>query len=782
MKLALSLLCGMTGGTALANTVDFLPDNTPVGATGKVIMIENKLQLRVDVLAPELFRLRYAIGGKWGESGLNRYGFLKKDYKPVEVEFEQSETAVTFKTSAACLSITLPGGGVTLTRADGTVLTTSAEPPVVAKGYSISFKLADGERIYGLGDTSRENIMRRGGAYEIWVKNVNSYIPIPMAFSSKDWGILMNTTWRNFIDVGKAKPDVMTFSAPQSGADFYIFAGKGMPALLDTYTTLTGRPKLLPIWAYGLTYVCNENVDAFWMMDEALKYRDDQVPCDTIGLEPGWMSKNYDSSTKKEWHPQRFPIPKWAPKGSTTFFGALQRKHFKLSLWLCCDYDLTEYEEWQLKGAVPILPKAAPAAPVLNKDAFEQDEHLEAKKATDDPNDPKDSKAAEPPELPEAWFDHLAKFAQQGASAFKLDGAYQVIEHPKRIYANGMNDEQMHNLYPLMYDRQMSHGYEDVMKKRSMIYSASGYAGIQQFVASWAGDTGGGPKPLASMLNLGLSGHSNHSCDMDICSNEGIHFGFLQTWAQLNNWAYWRQPWYLEDAQYEIFKDYARLRYSLLPYIYTSAWQASQTGIPVMRAMPLVFPEEPSWDSVKDEYMFGDWLLVTAFAKTLRLPPGEWLDYWTGKHLTGPTTVPADFPANRGGCLLVREGAIIPTWPVRQCAERGTSTEIGYIVFPGPKPTKYTLYEDDGTSLAYLNGAFATTGLACDANSFHISKRQGAFKAIPPLRATTVKLHLSAKPADLTIDGKPAQWSWNDGTATVIFSAADKDTTIVWKL
>ena len=101
------------------------------------------------------------------------------------------------------------------------------------------------------------------------------------------------------------------------------------------------------------------------MMNEALTFRREGMPCDVIGLEPGWMSKNYDVTTAKAWHPQRFPIPYWAPKGPHTFLGALERKGFKLSLWLCCDYDLGVYEEQQLAGrqtAAGVGRKTAAAA------------------------------------------------------------------------------------------------------------------------------------------------------------------------------------------------------------------------------------------------------------------------------------------------------------------------------------------------------------------------------------------------------------------------------------
>ena len=95
------------------------------------------------------------------------------------------------------------------------------------------------------------------------------------------------------------------------------------------------------------------------------------------------------------------------------------------------------------------------------------------------------------------WFEHLKKFVDDGASAFKLDGANQICFHPDRKWKNGMEDYEMHNLYPLLYNKQMSLGFREYTGKRSMIYSAGGYAGIQRYSATWAGDTGGGQEHLS---------------------------------------------------------------------------------------------------------------------------------------------------------------------------------------------------------------------------------------------------------------------------------------------
>ena len=341
-----------------ARKATFWPDNAPLGKRNLVFVLDSGALVRVDVLGERLFRIRHSRTKQWTESGLNRYGILNSVFPEVAFEQTEAEGVSSIVTQQAKLTVSRKDGAITLAAADGKAIAEQAAPVYQANGgYEVRFALAKEERLYGLGDVSRENIMRRGGVYEFWVRNVNSYIPIPVVLSNRGWGLLMNTTWRNTIDVGKSDPERMICTAPRSDLDYYLFCGPDYRSLLDTYTSLSGRPALLPIWGYGLTYVCNQNIDAFNMMNEAVTFRREQMPCDVIGLEPGWMSKNYDFTTAKAWHPQRFPIPYWAPKGPHTFFGALERKGFKLSLWLCCDYDLGVFEEQQLAAA-----KAAPAS------------------------------------------------------------------------------------------------------------------------------------------------------------------------------------------------------------------------------------------------------------------------------------------------------------------------------------------------------------------------------------------------------------------------------------
>ncbi len=733
-----------------------------------VVKLADSTELRVDVLADNLLRVRKSWTNCWTESGMNRYGILKADWP--KTSFTREGGAI--RTAAAELAVDAAKGTLHLkSRVSGADLTIA--PRVVGKGFSVAFSIAKDERIYGLGDCSREEIMRRGKRYEIWVRNVKSYIPMPVAISRGGWGVLLNSTWRHFWDVGAKDPCAMVAEAPQGEIDFYLFVGRDYPALLDIYTQLSGRSALLPVWGYGFTYVANQNIDQYNVINECMQFRDRGFPCDVYGLEPGWMSKFYDGSVYKEWNSDRFYFPYWAPIGGHTWISAMKRIGMKLSLWLCCDYDLFRYEEqcaaglakasgrqievpdnvtetWEDDRINPTTNKTAKAA---KKSHHKGRMYLKLKCPEDDV-----------PEGMLPWFEHLKKFVDQGAQCFKLDGSNQIGEHPKRAWANGRTDEEMHNLYPAVYDKQMARGYEAYTGRRSMVYSAGGYAGIQQYVATWAGDTGGGPKPLASLLNLAISGHSNQSCDMSIFSVDSLHFGFLQTWSQQNNWDYWNQPWLQDPKGLETFRNYAHLRYRLLPYLYTAAANASRTGWPVMRALAIAYPDEPKYDKVMTTYMLGDNLLVSAFAKTVMVPPGVWHDWRTGAKVTGPVELPVEKTPEWGGALYVKSGAIIPTWPVKQHVENGFNDEVTFEVWPSA-PGKAELYEDDGISLGYRSGKFATTALSVEEKNgaivFKVSPRKGSFSGMPASRRFSAAFHLDAKPASATLDGKPVEGVWD---------------------
>ena len=227
MRKTIILVSGVLAG-ALCEARPLWKDQMPIGKNTAVWQLGNSDELRVDVLAPNLFRVRRSWTNCWTESGMNRYGVLKRDWP--EVEF--SRCGDTLKSAGAEVSVDAAKGTVRL-KSLSSAADLDIVPENVGKGYSVRFALEADERIYGLGDVSRENIQRRGKRYEIWVKNVNSYIPMPMVVSSKGWGLLMNTTWRNYFDVGEKDKNALVCEAPEGDVDFDVFTGKDYKELLD---------------------------------------------------------------------------------------------------------------------------------------------------------------------------------------------------------------------------------------------------------------------------------------------------------------------------------------------------------------------------------------------------------------------------------------------------------------------------------------------------------------------------------------------------------------------
>ena len=735
------------------------------------IALSDGALLRVQPLTSHTFRIRLGASvAAFAEPALIRYGILRRDWAPIAYECTDDVEHVVISTADARLSIRRDDGRLTLMDGTGHLLTqqTSAPYSGASAGFGAEFGLVDGERLYGLGDETREMIQKRGHVAQLWVTNVSCYVPIPFLMSEHGWAILLNTTWRHRWDVGCTQPDRLRFGGPQGQLDYYLFVGPDLPALLDRYTDVAGKPHVLPYWGYGLTFVCNQQANAREMLDDALNFRREGIPCDLIGLEPGWMEKYYDFSVEKKWHPDRFYIPYWSTKGPHTFLGTAERLGFKSSLWLCCDYDLSYEEEREAqareRNTATDASGSDPAA--AHPDDFEQDHHFRFAVPMD-----KITRPAEP------WFQHLKQFVDQGAWAFKLDGANQIADHPDRRWGNGMSDEEMHNLYPTLLNKQMHRGFQAHTGRRAMVYSAGGYAGIQQYSATWAGDTGGGPKPLVSMLNHGLSGHVNTSCDMDVFTPAGIHFGFLQTWSQVCSWAYWRHPWLLGDQLLPIFKFYARLRYRLLPYLYSCAHVAARIGMPVMRAMPLAFPSDSVGDSLLNQYMLGDAFLAAAFTDRVHLPAGRWIDYWSGTRYDGPQDVTVQWPVERGGPLFVRSGAIIPYGPLLDYVGQKPVEDIELHVYPDGE-SAFVLYEDDGVSYAWQQGAQAITAITCRETgsrvTLTIAPRQGQYEGMPDRRCYDVRVHLSGPPREVLLNAERTDWQY-DSVSAILSLRAQED-------
>ena len=720
--------------------------------------------LRIDVLEAGTLRVRAFPGDEPPPSALIRYGFFRDEWPEAGFEVDRADDRLALSTELLTCSVDPADGRLTVADASGRELLRELEPPQTGPepGMRLRFALPPERRFYGLGDQTRERIEHRGTRGDLWGRNVKSYVPIPLVLTNDGLGLLVHTTRRVWFDLGATSDDAFGFEAEEATVDYYVLAGPSLKDLIGRYTEVTGKPPLPPRWALGLWFICRTQADAREFMDDCRAFRDHGIPCDAISLEPGWMAKNYDFSVDKDWHPERFPIPRYAPTGRHNFFPAARRMGFKPGLWLCCDYDLSHEEERRAGAAATSEHEEAAAW----AEGHEVDEHLESAKRMD---------GLTRPDQP--WFEHLEKFVDQGAEWFKQDGASQVLNHPDRLWGNGMRDDEMHNLYPLLYSKQMYLGFKEHTGRRPFAFTVSGWAGLQHWTGTWTGDTGGEEGPLGAVLNLSLSGHGMTTCDMEVTTREGIHFGMLLPWAQLNSWNYWRHPWLQGKELQAVFTDYARLRYRLLPYLYAIAWEAHTVGTPMLRTMPLEFPDDPQSPSLIRQYMLGPSLLVGAFTNRVYLPAGEWFDFWTGQRHRGPAWVEPPIPPDRGGPLFLPAGAIVPMGKVMDYVGEEPDDELTVHIYAGA-PGRFALYEDNGVDFAHESGAFRTTEICHEAAAgkltVELAAAEGDFQHAPQQRTLSFLLHGVGKPQRVDLGGTEVEWTWDEATATVAVTAGER--------
>jgi len=702
---------------------------------------DGRWTVRGQACSASIFRFSLFGRGQSPGSALNRYGFLKDDWDSADAREASDGDTVTLKTQKAVFSFE-KGEQTTMVLRDkeGNMVLEGKARALPEGGFVTEFGLSKNEMLFGLGDQTRERIEHRGTKANMHIVNVATYIPISFLMSTRGYGILVNTTFSHVWDMGASDKRKLALYVPDRNLDIYFFHAADLKGLLAAYTELAGRPVLPPKWSFGLWFICRQQADDFQVISDALNFRDRNIPCDVIGLEPGWMDKDYDFSVEKQWSRERFPIPTYR---ADNFYNALKRLGYKLELWLCNDYDLS-YEAERRLGNKPQPRVKAPGG--FLEDDTEKDLHFTEPVRLDPYTKPD-----------EPWFEHLKRFVDQGADLFKQDGSMQVCDHPDRLWGNGMADEEMHNLYPLLYSQQMYEGFKEHTGRRPCCYTPAGWAGLQRHAGTWTGDTGGGPKTLVACLNLALAGHSLVTCDMQVTTKEGIHYGFLLPWSVVVSWNYFLHPWLLGDGLYSIFCDYARLRSRLIPYLYTYAHVAHTTGLPMIRPLMLEFPHDPKAPNILTQWFLGREFMAGSFSDNVYLPEGKWYDYWTGKAYVGPKTIKYRPPDNRGGALFVRANSIVPLGPLVQYTGQKTDEGMTLQIFVEcDAKAEFRLYDDDGVTFDYEDGKFSLSRIRAEFCGGVLK-----IKAPKKLKVQRITARLEKKPRSVSLNGREVSCDWS---------------------
>lgn len=749
------------------------------------VKINDGLTVSVEACSESIFRIKVSPRKDFTESLMERYELIKTDWSEVKTDISDKGGVWTLKTPEYSLAINKKTGVMTVKDSKGGKVIREVrflpekeglcgemrsfinekyadlkvadngggiigddngkfgevdkhEIPAADAVSILSISMEDGERFYGGGSTSRDHIQHRGEFLRMWTTYQQTEIPMPFMMSSRGWGVYNNSTRKSFFDIGNQQKTKFNIINTFDEADFYLMMGKDMPAILNEYTLVTGRTYVLPKWAYGLCFGPNMREEQFDILNDAVRFRQFDVPCDVFWLEPQWMEKRYDFSTKKKWNYDRFsPEPYWLqdqyPKTmhNRLFIGKLRSMGFHLGLWLCEEYDLSIQEE-------DIIAERTGGK-------LSGQEH---------------------------WMDHLTVFMDQGVEGFKLDPARTIDNHTNWEYYNGRTDKEMHNLNQVLLPKQMRELGRKYNGKRTWHHYCGGWSGTQHWTASTSGDNGGGKTALYDQLNLGMSGFLNTSCDVMSVPRElemqGLHFGLFLPWVQINSWFSMMHPFYYAKEEQDIYRFYVKLRYSLAPYIYSMALEAAQNGMPIVRSMPLCFPDDRNCDDMTYQYMFGDNFCVGIFTNEIYLPKGTWTDAWSGEKIVSKgETFTREYPSDRAGLLFIREGAIIPTQPDVEYLGARPFDRVILKVYPHGD-SAYTMLDDDGESYEYENGGIASTLFESHERDggveVVVNPVQGSFKGMPSEREYSFRIQRDSRPASVSLNGAAVQdWTYEDG-------------------
>lgn len=523
----------------------------------------------------------------------------------------------------------------------------------------LSWRMANDENFFGLGE-KWNSVEKRQTRATVWASDTAgtnttdlSYESIPMVYSTKGWGLLVHSSFRSYWEIGSFSYTGGSVCLEEPVLEGFLFFGDSLKQLLRTYCELTGRPETPPLWTLG-TWMSRCAYSSAKEVDEvADRLRKEQIPCDVIHID-GWLKNHYYQAIGVDACDFDFDLENFPEPGP--FFRRNLDKGFNISLWMN-----------------PYLPEGhAIYGEARERGYMLRDRHGEIARA--EFGEPVGVVDFTNPEARSWWKAKVEELLRLGASTIKVDYGDRVAEDS--VAWNGLPGLGYHNLHMHLYSETCFEAVKAV-RDEGIVWRRSGYVGTQRYPGTWAGDTQVSWEALRCCLrgglNAGLSGEAFWASDIggfvgpkpsDELYIRWAQFGFFSGLTRFHGTTP-REPWnYGHDAM-RIVKSYAELRYSLIPYLDMCAMEASETGLPLMRAMALEFPDEPNIATIEDQYMLGPYLLVAPVLidgqreRWVYLPKGDWYSLEGGPRYAGPGFVRVPAPLDRMP-VLVRESAVLP--------------------------------------------------------------------------------------------------------------------------
>ncbi|HEV2454111.1 MAG TPA: glycoside hydrolase family 31 protein, partial [Verrucomicrobiae bacterium] len=686
--------------------------------------------LAVTPLSDDVVRVRFTRGQDFGRD--LSYAVVNRDFGSPTVKADIQPEVTTLTTVSLKVVIRQSPLRISFANAKGDIL--DSDDPLRGMSFAgsefrIAKKLANDEHVYGFGEKTgrldKRGWQLGGYNYVMWNSDTPSYdsstdplyVAIPFFMVTRGGaahGIFLDNTWRSFFDVGREDQHLLTFGADGGDLDYYFINGPDPKKVIERYTALTGRMPLPPLWSLGYqqcrwSYYPESRVRLL-----ADTFRQKQVPSDGIWLDIHYL-QDYVPFT---WNHERFPNPK-------KMLSDLRAQGFHV-------VTILDGHPPALKGYKPYDEGIAGNYFVKNPDGSVFEGPVWPSNAGNHPMSvfPDFSNPAT-----RKWWGGLYKnLLDDGVAGIWNDmnepSVFNTLNGtmPDDIVFNNEGQPatslQMHNTFGQLMSRATFEGLSHLQPdKRAFVLTRSTFAGGQRYSALWTGDSATDwpalRQSVSMLLGLGISGYPFVGADIG-------GFGQMPSAELLTRWLQTavfypfmrmhtpidtpdKEPWSFGWKYEAVNKRAIELRYELLPYIYNIMQQASETGVPALRPLFLDFPDDPQTAKTDDEFMFGSDLLVApvlwegAQSRGVYLPAGDWYDYWTGQHFSGPATFSADVTLDSIP-IYVRGGGFIFRQPVVQNTGLMPGNPLRVLIAPGTSGS--SLYEDDGESLKYRHGDF----------------------------------------------------------------------------
>jgi oligosaccharide 4-alpha-D-glucosyltransferase len=682
-----------------------------------------------------------------------------------------------------------------------------------SESIELRFYLSEGEQMLGGGQRVL-GMDRRGQVLPLYNKahygytteSKQMYYGLPGLMSDKKYMVIFDNTARGQMDIGASESDILSFNAVSGRSSYLIVSGHSYPHLINNYVELTGKQPMPPRWALGNFASRFGYHDEKEVRQTVQAFKDDDIPLDALVLDLYWFGKEVKGTMGNlAWDKDSFPEPE-------KMIADLKQQGVK-TVVITEPFVLTTSNKWDEAKAANALATQTPiddveidqAEPYTFDFFFGNTGLIDlfSQKGRD-------------------WFNQTYKMLhKQGVSGWWGDLGEPEV-HPDEIQHqldSGLvvSGETLHNVYGHKWAEMVYNNHKKIApNERPMIMMRSGFIGSQRYgMIPWTGDVSrswGGLKPQVELsLQMGLFGLAYTHSDLGgFAGGDKFDAEMYTRWLQYGVF----QPVYRPHAQEhiapepvfhdkktkDIVREFIKLRYQLLPYNYTLAYQNSTTGMPLMR--PLFFENEQNKTLVaeKNTFLWGDSFLVTPVTEAnvnsvkVNVPEGVWFDWWSGTRVDGGEII--DYSTSLETIpVLVRAGSFIPMIASIHSTEAYTSKKLALHYYHDNSVLKASgqMYEDDGESANAIDSkAFDLLDFKSDfkqSNTQHqlhinVTRQGNGYEHMPSSRELTLTIHnWKSVPTELVVSNQnipivQSERALKIASQAALYNSVDKSLTI----